>query len=489
MIISIYDIQKPLGEGGMGKVYLGADIKGNVVAIKEMLAEYVTNSDLRARFHKEVEISSKMEHPSIVKMYASFEENGNLYLVMEYVEGETIEQYVRRNGAIAEEEAVRIICETLDALGYAHEKGFVHRDIKPSNIMIRLDGSVCLLDFGIAKDMKSNELTVGQVTIGTDGYMSPEQAGGYNIDHRSDIYALGCVLFYMLTGHHAIEKKSNNFETRMAIVENDFPPLATYNHNTSVKVQTILNKATHKNMQQRFQSCSEFIETFKKGEAVTEVAPAISFKSEVNIFNANPNGGETMIAKDGTIISIGRENCEINIPNLKVSRHHADIKIFNSGGHTTYLFEDHSSNGTAINGKRVHNATMEIIPQNRPNIYLAGSVELKWNTVESVLRRKGVDATQIASGYTAPVNQAGYKQTPVYTQSANGNGIASFVCGILSLLVPYGGLILGIIAVVITSATGLGKAGKIIGILGIVFNGIALIILLTSGITLASLFL
>jgi serine/threonine-protein kinase len=128
-----------------------------------------------------------MEHPSIVKMYASFEENSNLYLVMEYIEGETIEQYVRQRGAIDEDESIRLISEILSALGYAHQKGFVHRDIKPSNIMIRPNGSICLLDFGIAKDMNSKGLTIGQVTIGTDGYMSPEQAGGYNIDHRSDI--------------------------------------------------------------------------------------------------------------------------------------------------------------------------------------------------------------------------------------------------------------------------------------------------------------
>ncbi|GMO22041.1 MAG: FHA domain-containing serine/threonine-protein kinase [Termitinemataceae bacterium] len=379
MKISIYEIQKQLGEGGMGKVYLGNDTKGNVVAIKEMLAEYVTNGDLRARFHKEVEISSKMEHPSIVKMYASFEENGNLYLVMEYVEGQTIEQYVRRNGAIAEEEAARIINQTLDALGYAHEKGFVHRDIKPSNIMIKPNGSVCLLDFGIAKDMNGNGLTVGQVTIGTDGYMSPEQAGGYNIDHRSDIYSLGCVLFFMLTGHHAIEKKSNDFETRMAIVENDFPPLATYTHSTSMKIQTILNKATHKNMQVRFQSCHDFLEAFKKSDAVTEVSPAMNLKSEVNVFNANNannNGGETMF-NDCLIISIGRENCDINISNSKVSRHHADIKVEGAPSCAKYFFADHSTNGTGIDGKKIHNSETRIFPNLHPSILLAGSVELE----------------------------------------------------------------------------------------------------------------
>jgi serine/threonine-protein kinase len=365
MKISIYDIQdKPLGQGGMGKVYLGSDSRGNIVAIKEMLAEFVTDADLRARFHQEVKISSQMEHPSIVKMYASFEEAGNLYLVMEYIEGETIQQYVKNRGAIHEGEAIRLIGETLSALGYAHQKGFVHRDIKPSNIMVRPNGSICLLDFGIAKDMNSNGLTVGQATIGTDGYMSPEQAGGYNIDHRSDIYSLGCVLFYMLTGHHAIEKRSNDLDTRMAIIQNDFPQAADYNPNVSAKTQKIVNKATHKNMQQRFQSCGEF-ELALRGE-------------------------KTMDADNTVSISIGRENCDINIPHQKVSRHHADIRLVAQAGRITYLFQDRSSNGTMIDGMKIHNGEIEIIPQNNPVILLAGTAELRWDTVEDALRKRGI---------------------------------------------------------------------------------------------------
>jgi serine/threonine-protein kinase len=363
MKISIYDVQdKPLGQGGMGKVYLGSDNKGNLVAIKEMLAEYVTDSDLRARFHQEVKISSQMEHSSIVKMYASFEENANLYLVMEYVEGETIEQYIRQRGAIEEIEAIRLICETLSALGHAHQKGFVHRDIKPGNIMIRPNGSICLLDFGIAKDMNSNGLTVGQVTIGTDGYMSPEQAGGYNIDHRTDIYSLGCVFFYMLTGHHAIEKKANEHETRMAIIQSDFPQAVDYNRNISANTQNVLNKATHKNMMQRFQSCREF---------------------ELEL-----NNKRTMVIDSNNSISIGRGDCDIIVSHPKVSQHHADIKIDCQFGYTKYLFQDRSTNGTVIDGMNIHNSEIEINPHTHPVILLAGTAELKWDAVEDIFRKK-----------------------------------------------------------------------------------------------------
>jgi serine/threonine protein kinase/TM2 domain-containing membrane protein YozV len=269
------------------------------------------------------------------------------------------------------------MCEILSALGYAHQKGFVHRDIKPSNIMIRPDGSVCLLDFGIAKDMNSNGLTVGQVTIGTDGYMSPEQAGGYNIDHRSDIYSLGCIFFYMLTGHHAIEKKTNDYETRMAIIQNDFPQVVDYNRNITARTQNILNKATHKNMMMRFQSCREF---------------------ELEL-----NGKRTMVANKSNSISIGRGDCDIIVSHPKVSQHHADIRIETQSGYTKYLFQDRSTNGTVINGEKILHREIEIYPQAHPVILLAGTAELKWNVVEEIFRKKRRNAGPEESLLNQPV--------------------------------------------------------------------------------------
>jgi serine/threonine protein kinase len=211
--------------------------------------------------------------------------------------------------------------------------------------------------------MNSSGLTVGQFTIGTDGYMSPEQAGGYNIDHRSDIYSLGCVLFYMLTGHHAIEKKANDIETRMAIIQNDFPQAIDYNCTVSAHIQKILNKATHKNMMQRFQSCREF---------------------ELELSNRR-----TMVINNNNSISIGRGNCDIIIPHPRVSQHHADIRVDVQSGHTRYFFRDRSSNGTVINGNTIHNIEIEIYPEARPVILLAGTSELKWNIVEETFRNKG----------------------------------------------------------------------------------------------------
>jgi serine/threonine-protein kinase len=355
--ISIYNINDtPIGGGGMGEVYLGWDSNGNAVAIKKMRAELTTDANLCAFFHKEVNTLIQLEHQSIVKMRASFEERGNLYLVMEYVEGETIEQYIKRQGVIAESEAIRLLIDILPAIGYLHQKGFVHRDIKPSNIMIRSNGKVCLLDFGIVKDMKnSNGHTVNQI-VGTDGYMSVEQAEGMSIDHRSDIYSLGCVLYYMLIGNHAIQKQSNDYAMRQTIIKSAFPRAKDFNPNLSDNIQRILDKATDKNMLRRFQSCREF---------------------ELEL-----SGGGTIVSDENNdTVSVGRESCDIIISHPKVSRRHVDIEATDCSEGIIYKIKDRSTNGTVVNGEKIHNNTKDFLvwwrDKRTPSILLAGEVELK----------------------------------------------------------------------------------------------------------------
>jgi pSer/pThr/pTyr-binding forkhead associated (FHA) protein/TM2 domain-containing membrane protein YozV len=167
----------------------------------------------------------------------------------------------------------------------------------------------------------------------------------------------------MLTGHHAIEKRANDLETRMAIIENDFPQAVYYNSSISANTQKILNKATHKNMMQRFQSCREF---------------------ELEL-----NNRRTIVIDTNNSISIGRGNCDIIIPHPKVSQYHADIKIVTQSGYTKYLFQDRSTNGTVIGGKSIHNSEIEIYPQTHPVILLAGIAELDWDTVKETLQKKG----------------------------------------------------------------------------------------------------
>ncbi len=375
--ISIYNVEPtPIGTGGMGSVYLGYDPKGNQVAIKEMRAELITDSNLRDRFIQEINLMNTFDHDNIVRMHASFSEGSNIYLVMEYIEGETLEKHVRDRGRLEEKDAVRILDQVLDAMQYVHSKGVIHRDIKPSNVMIRKDnGKICLLDFGIAKDLKGRGLTTGQLTIGTNGYMSPEQAEGYQVDHRTDIYSLGCVLYYMLTGAHAIEEQRNAHETQIAIINNNIKDVKLLNPNISDFIANIQRKSILKNMTQRFQSCRDF---------------------QIEL-----SGGKTVAPASSNRISIGRGDCDIKIydPQQRVSSHHADVERIDHTGSVGFVFYDRSTNGTLINGEKVHGRQtlvysfwpgQKIDTSKHPQIYLAclGEYPLNWDDVMTAFETK-----------------------------------------------------------------------------------------------------
>lgn len=365
---------EPLARGGMGRIFRARDSKGNIVAIKEILPEFATDWSIISRIEKEVEFLVRIDHPSIVKLYSAFrdEQSQCYYIVMELVEGLNIEQYVTRHGPIPEQQATEMMMKILDALQCVHNAHIVHRDIKPSNIMIRPDGNICLLDFGIAKDLDNNNgSTIPGSILGTNGYMSPEQAAGYSINYRSDIYAVGCVFFYMLTGHHAFNTLSNEFETKDSIINSEFPKLSKYKKGISDILQKVLDKATAKNMMLRYQSCYEFMSALSNGT------------------NVSHTSSQNMPIK----ISVGREMCDITINDSarKISRHHADIELKEFTGGKYYIFTDCSSNGTIVNKKSVCKTSVDI-PANSPapEIYLAGVIEghLDWNKVVEELDKR-----------------------------------------------------------------------------------------------------
>jgi eukaryotic-like serine/threonine-protein kinase len=196
-----YEVDRELGRGGMGAVLLARDIElDRLVAIKVLPPDLAAHADLRERFLRETRTAAGFNHPNIVSVHAVEEADGLLCLVMEYVDGDTLTQRVRRGGPLSPAEAVRLLEETGWALGYAHSRGVVHRDVKPDNILIeRATGRALITDFGIARSSAADGLTrVGEV-IGTPQFMSPEQAAGEDLDGRSDLYSLGVVGFFALT--------------------------------------------------------------------------------------------------------------------------------------------------------------------------------------------------------------------------------------------------------------------------------------------------
>ena len=204
-----YEIIEELGTGGMGRVYRAFDKKvGEEVALKLLKPEIAAEKRIVERFRSELKTARKIRHKNVCAMFDLQEEGNILFITMEYVAGEDLRSFIRRSGCLTLDKSIFVAQQICDGLAEAHRLGVVHRDLKPQNIMIDREGSAHIMDFGIARSLKSGEATEAGVIIGTPGYMSPEQAGGQEADQRSDLYALAVILYEMLTGRRPFEADS-----------------------------------------------------------------------------------------------------------------------------------------------------------------------------------------------------------------------------------------------------------------------------------------
>lgn len=258
-----YRITSLIGKGGMGSVYLAEHkfITNEKVAIKVINSD-MANDFTRSMLKEEAEHLAGLSHPNIVsfKDY-HIDKDGNIYLIMEYVDGRNLEEYINEvTGLIVESRISPLFEPILDAVGYAHKKKILHRDIKPANIVITEDGIPKILDFGIAKIIKNKgEDEKDNLVMGTPSYMSPEQVKGEHLDERSDIYSLGVLLHQMLTGNAPYDTTTlTEQEINVKVVEEKLPRMRTYYKYISDKVQMVVDKATAKNPDDRYQSCEEF---------------------------------------------------------------------------------------------------------------------------------------------------------------------------------------------------------------------------------------
>jgi serine/threonine-protein kinase len=196
-----YEIGPALGHGGMATVYRGRDaLLDRPVAIKVLSDRYSSDEKFVARFRREARAAAGLNHTNIVSIFDTGDTGGEHYIVMELVEGETLADLLKREGPVSPDRAARIAGSVARALQAAHDQGFVHRDMKPGNVMLTRDGDIKVVDFGIARAATDDTLTQTGLVLGTASYLSPEQSRGEPVDHRADIYALGCVLYEMLTG-------------------------------------------------------------------------------------------------------------------------------------------------------------------------------------------------------------------------------------------------------------------------------------------------
>ncbi len=283
-----YEIIAPLGAGGMGEVYRARDTKlGRAVAIKVILEQFAADEERVGRFEREAKMLAALNHPRIASLFGMEHVDGQHFLVMELIEGETLEDRLRR-GPMPIEEALPIALQIAEALEAAHEKGVVHRDLKPANVKITPDGQVKVLDFGLAKVME-NDSTAGVTAnsptlsmmatqagliLGTAAYMSPEQAKGFPADHRSDIFSFGTLLFEMVTGRQPF--RGDTAPDVLASVLVREPDLESLPPNLNPRLHDLLRRCLEKTPKRRWQAIGDV-------------------RAEVETITANPHGEPAIV--------------------------------------------------------------------------------------------------------------------------------------------------------------------------------------------------
>jgi serine/threonine protein kinase len=258
-----YEIEKLIGEGGMANVYLARDtILDRKVAVKVLRGDLAGDEKFVRRFQREALSASSLSHPNIVEIYDVGEDDGNFYIVMEYIEGKTLKQLIKKRGVLSLSETMDIMLQLLDALATAHDSYIIHRDIKPQNIMIKESGLVKITDFGIAMALNNAQLTQTNSVMGSVHYLPPEQASGKGSTIRSDIYSLGILMFEMLTGKMPF-KGDTAVEIALKHMKEPLPSVRALNPVVPQSVENIILKAAAKNPKNRYRDVRQMADDIK----------------------------------------------------------------------------------------------------------------------------------------------------------------------------------------------------------------------------------
>src|SRR5690348_8808020 len=283
-----YQVGELLGYGGMAEVHRGRDLRlGRDVAIKTLRHDLARDATFQLRFRREAQNAAQLNHPAIVAVYDTGEERGSageelLYIVMEFVNGRTLKEVLAAEGPLQPRRALEISADICAALEFSHRHGIIHRDVKPGNVMLTQTGQVKVMDFGIARALASGASTMTQTSavIGTAQYLSPEQARGDAVDARRDVYATGCVIFELLTGHPPFVG-DNPVSVAYQHVREDPRAPSESNPDVTPDVDAVVLKALSKNPANRYQSAGEMRADLLRAAAGRPVsAPPVMSEAE-----------------------------------------------------------------------------------------------------------------------------------------------------------------------------------------------------------------
>jgi serine/threonine-protein kinase len=294
--IGQYRVSAELGTGGMGVVYRAMDLLlEREVAIKRLRSEYAASPSVLERFRKEAQLQAKLNHPNIAQLYTLLQDGDTLCIVMEFIDGTVLRNFM----PMPWESAVPVALQILEALDYAHRRGVLHRDIKPENIVIDREGTVKVMDFGIAHALGAARLTRERVVIGTLEYMPPERILNREMDQRSDLYSVGVLLFEMLCGRLPFVNDSE-YELLRAQVETPPPPVSQFAGGIPDFVAETVRRALQKDSAQRYPSCGDMASALRDGAA----AAGYQLKPVSEVLEIKPHG------TTGTHLTTVRSLCQ-----------------------------------------------------------------------------------------------------------------------------------------------------------------------------------
>jgi eukaryotic-like serine/threonine-protein kinase len=300
-----YKVLEMIGGGGMANVYLAHDmILDRDVAVKMLRLDFANDEEFIRRFRREAQSATSLAHPNIVSIYDVGEENDLYYIVMEYVEGQTLKQYIQQSSPLQVEDTIEIMKQLTSAISHAHQNHIIHRDIKPQNILVDRFGNVKITDFGIAMALSATSITQTNSVLGSVHYLSPEQARGGMANKKSDVYSLGIVMFELLTGRLPFSGESA-VSIALKHLQSETPSVRRWNPNIPQSVENIVLKATAKDSFHRYNNVDEMEEDLRTAldsERLNELKFVIPVDDEATkaipvITNDRPlqNLGETMV--------------------------------------------------------------------------------------------------------------------------------------------------------------------------------------------------